>query len=64
MEKVVYWYGDLSASMEYHGELGVETCQHSWSTTQSWCGNLDTLMEYHEELVRVDTLMEYREGSR
>ena len=32
MEK---WCGDLSATMEYDGELGAETCQHSWSTMQS-----------------------------
>ena len=33
------WCGDLSATTEYHGELGVKTCQHS----------VDILMEYHEK---------------
>ena len=36
MEK---WCGDLSATTEYHGELGVKTCQHL----------VDILMEYHEK---------------
>ena len=31
------WYrGNLAASMESHGELGAEACQHSWGTMQSW----------------------------
>ena len=29
--------GNLATSMECYGEVGVETCQHSWSAMQSWC---------------------------
>ena len=52
--------GNLAATMEYHGELGVETCQHSWSTMQELV-KVDTLMEYYEKSVMVDSLMEYHE---
>ena len=39
------WYGDLSAPMEYHGELV----------------RVDILMEYHEKSVVVDSLMKCHE---
>ena len=29
------WCGNLSATMEYHGELGAETSQLPWSTMES-----------------------------
>ena len=32
MEK---WNGDLSDTMEYHGEFGAETCQLPWSIMES-----------------------------